>query len=114
MTAAFTPRYTQYGINKYLKAIEEVTSFTTVKHLSAKKIKAIQFPIPPVEEQERIVEILDERLPPLTEPRPTLSATSPARELFKSRLNAIFSNPSEDWEIEALGRNLCNSIRAHR
>lgn len=97
-------RYTYYGINKYLKAIEDVTSFTTVKHLSAKKIKAIQFPIPPLEEQERIVEILDEAFAAIDKAKANIERNlTNARELFQSRLNDIFSNPSEDWEVKPLG-----------
>lgn len=55
-----SPRFLLYGINKYLKEIEDVTSFTTVKHLSAKSIRSIQFPLPPLPTQHRIVSILDE------------------------------------------------------
>ena len=43
-----------------LKAIEDTTSFVTVKHLSAKQIKDISIPLPPVEEQRRIAAILDQ------------------------------------------------------
>ncbi len=42
-----------------LKQIEDLTPFVTVKHLSARKIASIPIPIPPVAEQERIVEELD-------------------------------------------------------
>ena len=54
------PRFIYFGINKYLKEIEDRTSFTTVKHLSSKTIKSISFPVPPLEEQRRIVAVLDE------------------------------------------------------
>lgn len=54
------PKFLFYGVNSYLKAIEEVTGFTTVKHLSSKQISSIKFPIPPLEEQKRIATILDE------------------------------------------------------
>ena len=52
-------RFLYYGINKYLKEIEDATTFTTVKHLSSKTIKSIKFPLPPLAEQRRIVAILD-------------------------------------------------------
>ena len=54
------PRFLFYGINKYLKAIEDVTAFATVKHISSKQIEAIEIPLPPLPEQQRIVVILDE------------------------------------------------------
>ena len=43
-----------------LKSIEDTTSFVTVKHLSAKQIREIEIPLPPVEEQCRIAAILDQ------------------------------------------------------
>ena len=52
-------RFLFHGINKHLKDIEDVTSFTTVKHISAKQIKNIDFPLPPIPEQQRIVASLD-------------------------------------------------------
>ena len=52
-------RFLFYGINKFLIDIEAVTSFVTVKHISARQIKDINFPIPPIEEQKRIVAKID-------------------------------------------------------
>jgi type I restriction enzyme, S subunit len=43
-----------------LKAIEEVTPFATVKHLSAKTICDIKIPVPPLAEQVRIARVLDQ------------------------------------------------------
>ena len=53
------PRFVFYGINAHLKAIEEVTGYTTVKHLSSKQVLGIEMPVPPRNEQRRIVAILD-------------------------------------------------------
>ena len=55
----FDLKYLYYGINSYLKAIEDVTGYTTVKHLSSSTILDIEFPIPPLEKQRDIVEKLD-------------------------------------------------------
>ena len=92
------PKFLFYGINKYLKEIEDVTGFTTVKHLSSKSIKAITFPIPPLSEQERIVGILDEAFEGIA------AATAQAeknlhnaRELFQSVLQSTFSQKGDDW-----------------
>jgi len=52
-------RFLLYAINDELKKIEDVTGFTTVKHLSSKAIKEIQLYIPPLVEQQRIVAKLD-------------------------------------------------------
>ena len=55
----FDLKYLYYGINSYLKAIEDVTGYTTVKHLSSSTILNIEFPIPSLEKQRKIVEKLD-------------------------------------------------------
>lgn len=52
--------FIEYGLNRFLSDIEERTTFTTVKHISAKQILAIQFPLPPLDEQKRIVAKLDQ------------------------------------------------------
>jgi type I restriction enzyme S subunit len=43
------------GINTHLKQIEDATPYVTVKHLSAKSIKSIDFAFPDLAEQRRIV-----------------------------------------------------------
>ena len=52
-------RYLLYVINNQLKKIEDVTGFTTVKHLSSTTIKEINLVLPPLTEQQRIVAKLD-------------------------------------------------------
>ena len=44
---------------KALKDIEDATPFVTVKHLSVKQLRDIDFPLPPLAEQKRIAGILD-------------------------------------------------------
>ena len=71
---------------------------------STKKIKAILIPIPPLAEQDRIVEVLDEAFAAIDKAKANIERNlTNARELFQSRLNDIFSNPSEDWEVKPLG-----------
>lgn len=61
-TGTLLPRFLFYGLNQHLREIQANTTFTTVKHLSSKQVLAIQFPVPPLAEQERIVRILDDAL----------------------------------------------------
>lgn len=92
------PRFLLYGINHFLKQIEDVTTFTTVKHLSSKKIKAIEFPLPPLSEQRRIVSVLDAAFASLaTATANTQKNLQNARELFDSCLNTAFEDEPEDW-----------------
>ena len=46
-TSDLVPRFLFYGLNTYLKAIEDVTGYATVKHLSSKQILDIDFSSPP-------------------------------------------------------------------
>ena len=50
--------YLYYALKKPLKLIEAQTSQTTVKHLLDKDIKRIKIPLPPLEEQKKIAEVL--------------------------------------------------------
>ena len=87
------PKFLFHGINKYLKDIEDVTSYTTVKHISSKQIKGITFPIPPLDEQKRIVAKLDECFEAIHIARTNVEKNlSNAKELFQSQLNQIFAS----------------------
>ncbi len=97
------PRFLFYGINKYLKEIEEVTGFTTVKHLSSKKIKEIAFPLPPIKEQKRIVAVLDAAFEGLTRARDNAEANiQNAQELFDSMVSAKLTDHTGSWETHRL------------
>lgn len=97
-------RFLFYGINKYLRDIENVTAFTTVKHISAKQIKDIEFPIPPIPEQKRIVAILDQAFDDIDKARAlTEQNLINARELFESYLQQVFSQRGEGWTESTLG-----------
>jgi type I restriction enzyme S subunit len=53
-----TKDFLYYSIGRPLKQIEDFTPFTTVKHISAKQIRAIELPLPPLPEQKKIAHIL--------------------------------------------------------
>ncbi|WP_404386501.1 restriction endonuclease subunit S [Knoellia locipacati] len=52
-------RYLFHFLPSALKRVEDATPFATVKHLSARVLKGIEVPLPPIEEQRRIAAILD-------------------------------------------------------
>jgi type I restriction enzyme S subunit len=49
-----------YFVQEHLDEIHRNTTYTTVKHISSKQIRAIEFPLPPLDEQKRIVAKVDE------------------------------------------------------
>ena len=85
------PKFLFYGINKYLKAIEDVTAYATVKHISSKQIQNIDFPIPSLPEQHRIVSILDQCFSAIEQSRNNAEQNlKNAKELFESYLENLF------------------------
>lgn len=105
------PRFLFYGINKYLKEIEDATTYTTVKHLSSKQISSIEIPLPPLPEQQRIVAILDEAFAGLAIATANVEKNlKNARGLFDSFLNSVFA---ADWKKQSLGE-ICENLDSKR
>ena len=92
------PRFLFYGVNSHLKEIEDVTGFTTVKHLSSKQILGIEFSLPPLPEQQRIVGILDEAFDGLATAKANAEKNlQNARALFESHLQSVFTQRGKGW-----------------
>lgn len=97
------PKFLFYGVNSHLKAIEEVTGFTTVKHLSSKQILDIDFLVPSIAEQQRIVAILDEAFEGIATAKANAEKNlQNSRALFESCLSSIFQQAGENWERVSL------------
>lgn len=90
-SAEIDPKFLFYGINKHLKEIEDNTTFTTVKHLSSKQIAKIDFAFPPLDEQRRIVAVLDKAFAGIaTATANAQKNLTNARALFESYANDAF------------------------
>jgi type I restriction enzyme S subunit len=97
-TGELIPRFLFYGVNDYLKAIEDVTGYTTVKHISSKQILEIEFPVPPLAEQQRIVGLLDEAFEGIATAKANAEKNlQNARALFESHLQSVFTQRSPGW-----------------
>ena len=98
-------RFLFYGINKYLKDIEEKTGFITVKHISSKQIENIDFPFPrSMSEQKYIVKRLDEIFGKITMAKiATEKNLQNTQELFESCLQDVFIKSEKNWERKQLG-----------
>jgi type I restriction enzyme S subunit len=101
---ALMPRFLFYGINSHLKEIEEVTGYTTVKHISSRQILDIDFPAPPFPEQQRIVGILDEAFDGIAAAKANAEKNlQNTRALFESHLQSVFTERGEGWIRTTIG-----------
>ena len=80
-------RYLYYALIDILKKIEERTSFVTVKHLSAKEIKKIEFRLPSIEQQKEIADRLDKVVGLIEKRKEQLAELD---QLVKSRFIEMF------------------------
>lgn len=102
-------QYLFYFLPQALKRIEDQTPFVTVKHLSAKKLSAIEVPDISMMEQANIAERLDIITTLLANRR---QVDEQLAELPKARFVEMFGDPvvnPRGWEKFPLG-NLCESI----
>lgn len=75
-----------------------------MKNLSNSALKDLAIPLPPLDEQRRIVAVLDEAFAGLAVMRANAEANlANARALFDSHLNAIFSQKGEGWVEKRVG-----------
>lgn len=103
--ADIDPRFLFYGINKHLKEIEDNTTFTTVKHLSSKQIANIDFVFPPLDEQRRIVAVLDKAFAGIaTATANAQKNLTNARALFEGYLESAFNKKGDGWKDVPLGK----------
>jgi type I restriction enzyme, S subunit len=63
----YHPKLLDYALPGYLKAINDLTSSVTVKHLSSKSIAEIPLPLPPMEQQKHIVAEIEKQFSRLDE-----------------------------------------------
>ena len=105
------PRFLLYGINSYLKAIEEVTGYTTVKHISSKQIANIEFPLPSFQIQQKIVAKLDAIFTEIDKAIAAAETNAKNSEaLFQSYLSKIIERNSENSKVVKLGM-ICEIAR---
>jgi len=82
----------------------------TFKELSTAALKSFPIPLPPLEEQRRIVAILDEAFEGLDRARAHAEANlQNARELFEGYLQELFTHPDPEWKMCPL-KEYCEQI----
>lgn len=90
-----------------------------VPNLHLKEIKEVKIPIPPLSEQQAIVEKLDTAFALIDQAKANIEKNiQNAKELFQSKLNQIFSQKGEGWEERKLGEIgkvcMCKRIMKHQ
>lgn len=88
-----------YGLPEFLNKINENTSSTTVKHLSSKSIGEIPFPLPPLSEQNRIVEKLDRLFGQLEVIKSSMEKIPVLLKNFRQQVltQAVTGKLTEEW-----------------
>jgi type I restriction enzyme S subunit len=99
-SAILDERFLFLALPGYLAAINERTSSVTVKHLSSKTILDIPLPLPPMAEQQRIVEIIEEQFSRLDGAVAALEAARRRVEAgISSCFQAHFVDPSKSVQL---------------
>ena len=81
------------------------------KRVPKEYIENLPIPLPPLEEQKRIVSILDEAFEGLDRARENAEANlKSARELFESSLGAVFDHASDGWTKGTVGSMIHDGI----
>ncbi|WP_281980762.1 restriction endonuclease subunit S [Tenacibaculum mesophilum] len=100
-------QYLKYWMNSpdFDDRIKENTVGAAIKNVASVKIlKQIDVPIPPLDEQQQIVAILDQAFAAIDQAKANIEKNiENAKELFQSKLNQIFSQTGEGWEEKTLG-----------
>ena len=91
--------------SEYLRNVYDLCTGTTRRRISRKNLGKILIPVPPLEEQRRIVAVLDEAFEGLTRARAHAEANlQNARELFERQLGEYFSGTPKHWVSRKLNQ----------
>ncbi len=108
----FDPRFTFYFTHSemFSEQLEAGASGTTVAIVNKSRFNTIEIPLPPLDEQKRIVEVLDAAFEGLSRARAhTETNLQNARELFEGYLANLFAAPPKNWTVKKL-KDFCTSI----
>lgn len=97
------PLYLYHFLSANTEALNSLGTGTTFKELASSALKGFPIPLPPLDEQQRIVAILDEAFEGLDRARANAGANlQSARELFESALYSAFADENGRWEAKPL------------
>ncbi len=99
----FHKDFLYYALPPYLTEINQWTSAVTVKHLSSFSIKEIPLPLPPLNEQKRIVAKLDAIMPRIEAVKARLDKVPGILKRFRQSVltAAVTGKLTEQWRLSA-------------
>jgi len=102
--------YLYYFLSANIDLLNELGTGATFRELSTKALASVNIPVPPLQEQQQIVAILDEAFGTIDQAKANIEKNiQNAKELFQSKLNEIFSQKDDGWESDKLA-NLTTKI----
>lgn len=106
-------KFLYYYLSSIGDLLNSLGTGATFKELSGGKLKEVEIPFPPLDEQKRIVAKLDEAFVSLAKAKENAEKNlQNARALFKSHLEAIFSQRGNGWvekRLEEIGKTQTGS-----
>lgn len=97
------PKYLMYYCSDLKSQLLNLSGKTTIDFIAISKLKNLEIPIPPLEEQQTIVAKLDQAFAAIDQAKANIEKNiTNAKELFQSKLNQIFSQKGDGWEEKTL------------
>jgi len=96
--------YYLLGSPYIFEQFDKLAAGSTVRNLNIALVSSVEIPILPLTEQKQIVALLDQAFKAIDQAQQNIEKNiANAKELFQSKLNAIFSQTGEGWEERSLG-----------
>jgi len=104
-------KFLYYYLSSIVNSLNELGTGTTFKELSGGKLKKVEIPVPPLAEQKRIVELLDDAFAGIATAKANAEENlQNARALFESYLQSVFTQRSEGWMEKKVGEIAKHSL----
>lgn len=104
-------RYAYYALEEITSEIEQqVNGSVGLVHITKAKLNNFTIPVPPLFEQQRIVDVLDRAFENIEKARAKVEMNlQNAQALFESQLHTIFTQRDNGWKEKTLG-SICERI----
>ena len=111
-------KFLYYYLGSIVDLLNALGTGATFKELSGSKLKEVLVPLPPLPEQQRIVDVIDEAFDGIATAKANAEKNlQNARALFKSHLQSVFSQRGEGWvekNLVAIAKDFGRGKSKHR